>query len=168
MDANALDTTIKTYLTDVRAKLEKGLRIAKAAEVCAGSGRTRKGMEIVLSLEPIVYELNTLLNAASMTNLSGFVETLLRPPAPFGLCGASVVAARCPPPTERRFSMSKSAKKRAVAPSATSVAVAKPPQLAPHKAKRPNSKPGSKQDSIIAMLKSPAGATIDAMMKATS
>ena len=52
MDAIALDMTIKTYLTDVRAKLEKGLRIAKAAEVCAGSGRTRKGMEIVLSLEP--------------------------------------------------------------------------------------------------------------------
>jgi hypothetical protein len=52
IDAIALDTTIKTYLTDARAKLEKGLRIAKAAEVCAGSGRTRKGMEIVLSLEP--------------------------------------------------------------------------------------------------------------------
>jgi hypothetical protein len=53
MDAIALDTTIETYLTDVRSKLEKGLRIAKAAELCAGSGRTRKGMEIVLSLERI-------------------------------------------------------------------------------------------------------------------
>jgi hypothetical protein len=71
MDKIALDTTIKTYLTNVRSKLEKGLRIAKAAEVCAGSGRTRKGMEIALSLEPIVYELNTLLNAASMTNRLG-------------------------------------------------------------------------------------------------
>jgi predicted DNA-binding protein (UPF0278 family) len=68
MNAIALDTTIKTYLTDVRAKLEKGLRIAKAAEICAGSGRIRKSMEIALSLEPIVYELNTLLNAAAMTN----------------------------------------------------------------------------------------------------
>jgi hypothetical protein len=71
MNAIALDTTIKTYLTDLRARLEKGLRIAKAAESCAGSGRTRKGMEIVLSLEPIVHELNTLLNAASMTNRRG-------------------------------------------------------------------------------------------------
>ena len=71
MDAIALDTTSKTYLADARAKLEKGLRIAKAAEICAGSGRIRKGMEIVLSLEPIVYELNTLLNAASMTNRLG-------------------------------------------------------------------------------------------------
>ena len=71
MDTIALDTTTKTYLTDVRAKFEKGLRIAQAAEICAGSGRTRKGIEIVLSLEPIVYELNTLLNAASMTNRLG-------------------------------------------------------------------------------------------------
>ena len=63
--------------------------------------------------------------------------------------------------------MSKSAKKRAVAPSAIPVAVAKPAQPAARKAKRPNSEPGSKQDSVIAMLKSPAGATIDAMMKAT-
>jgi uncharacterized protein DUF3489 len=55
--------------------------------------------------------------------------------------------------------MSKSAKKRAIASSATRVAVAN--------AKRSNSEPSSKQDSVIAMLKSPAGATIDAMMKAT-
>ena len=64
--------------------------------------------------------------------------------------------------------MSKSAKKRAVAPSATAVAVAKPAQLAAGKAKRPNSEPASKQARVIAMLKSPSGATINAMMKATS
>jgi hypothetical protein len=63
--------------------------------------------------------------------------------------------------------MSKSAKKQAVAPSTTPAAVAKPAQRAARRAKRPNSEPSSKQDSIIAMLNSPAGATIDAMMKAT-
>jgi uncharacterized protein DUF3489 len=63
--------------------------------------------------------------------------------------------------------MSKSAKKRAVAPSAPPATGAKPAQSAHRKVKRPNREPGSKQDSVIAMLKSPTGATIDAMMKAT-
>jgi predicted DNA-binding protein (UPF0278 family) len=71
MNAHIVEATIKAHLTDMRAKLEKGLRIARAAEVCAVSGRTRKGMEVALSLEPIVYELNTLLNAASMINRLG-------------------------------------------------------------------------------------------------
>ena len=63
--------------------------------------------------------------------------------------------------------MSKSAKRRVVAPSATPVVVAKHAQLAASTAKRPKGEPGSKQDSVVAMLKSPVGATIDAMMKAT-
>jgi len=71
MDAISVDTTVKTSLALVRAKLEKALRIARAAEACAVSGRTGKGMEVALSLEPIVYELNTLLNAASMINCLG-------------------------------------------------------------------------------------------------
>jgi hypothetical protein len=45
--------------------------------------------------------------------------------------------------------------------------VAKPAQSAAGVAKRQNSDPGSKQSRVIAMLKSPAGVTIDAMMKAT-
>src|SRR5262249_8802832 len=88
-------------------------------------------------------------------------------PAPSGLRGALVVAARCPPLTDRRISMSKSTRKRVVARSATPVAVAKPAQLAASKAKRPTSEPSSKQARVVAMLKAPAGATMDAMMKAT-
>ncbi len=71
MDAISFDTTVKTSLALVRAKLEIGLRIAKAAEVCSGSGRTRRAIEIALGLEEIVYELNTLLNAADMINRLG-------------------------------------------------------------------------------------------------
>ena len=71
MDAISLDTTVKTSLALMRAKLEIGLRIAKAAEVCSGSGRSRRAIEIALGLEEIVYELNTLLNAADMINRLG-------------------------------------------------------------------------------------------------
>ena len=67
----SLDTAIKTHLADVRARLEKGLRIAKAAEACAISGRARKGIEVALSLEEIISEVNTLLNAASMIKQLG-------------------------------------------------------------------------------------------------
>jgi hypothetical protein len=71
MNAPVIEATIKASLADIRAKLEKGLRIAKAAEACAASGRTRKGVEVALGLEAIVYELNTLLNATGMISRLG-------------------------------------------------------------------------------------------------
>ncbi len=71
MNAPIVEATIKAHLTEMRAKLEKGLRIAKAAESCAVSGRARKGIEVALGLEEIVYELNTLLNAAVMISRLG-------------------------------------------------------------------------------------------------
>jgi len=71
MDAISLDTTVKTSLALVRAKLEIGLRIAKAAEVCSGSGRTGKAIEVARSLEDIVSDVNTLLNTASIISRLG-------------------------------------------------------------------------------------------------
>ena len=71
MDGISLDTTVKTSLALVRAKLEKGLRIATAAEVCSGSGRTGKAIEVARGLEEIVSDVNTLLNTASIISRLG-------------------------------------------------------------------------------------------------
>jgi hypothetical protein len=71
MDTTSLDTTVKTSLALVRAKLEKALRIATAAEVCSGSGRTRKAIEVARGLEGIISDVSTLLNTANIINRLG-------------------------------------------------------------------------------------------------
>jgi hypothetical protein len=71
MDPIRLDTTVKTSLALVRAKLEKALRIATAAEVCSNSGRTGKAIEVARGLEEIVTDVNTLLSTANIISRLG-------------------------------------------------------------------------------------------------
>jgi hypothetical protein len=69
--------------------------------------------------------------------------------------------------TEWRILMSKSARKRSAASSAAAGGAAKPSQQTTIDPKGKKAERGSKQSRVIAMMQSPAGATIAAMMQAT-
>jgi hypothetical protein len=76
-------------------------------------------------------------------------------------CGAR------PSSTERRISMSKSAKKRSPSKSASSAPSATPARRTAGDTRPESVNSGSKQSRVITMLESPAGATIVALLKAT-
>jgi hypothetical protein len=68
MDAQLVETTIKTCLTEIRGRLDKAAGIGRAADACAGAGFHEKGLEVALDMEQLLYEATTLLNAASLIN----------------------------------------------------------------------------------------------------
>ena len=68
MDPQVAETTIKTYLNEIRSRLDKAAGISRAADACAGAGFHEKGLEVALDMEQLLYEATTLLNAASLIN----------------------------------------------------------------------------------------------------
>jgi hypothetical protein len=68
MNTQAAEFTIRTYLTEIRTRLDKAAGIARAADACAGAGFCDKAVEITMDIEQPLYEATTLLNAASLIN----------------------------------------------------------------------------------------------------
>jgi hypothetical protein len=66
MDVHLAEATIKSYLTEIRNRLDKAAGIGRAADACAGAGFHEKGLEVALDIEQLLYETTTLLNAASL------------------------------------------------------------------------------------------------------
>ena len=48
MDPQLAETTIKTYLNEIRNRLDKAAGIGRAADACAGAGFHEKGLEVAL------------------------------------------------------------------------------------------------------------------------
>jgi hypothetical protein len=68
MDRDAAELTVRTYLKEVRTRLDKAAGIARAADACAGAGFSDKAVEITLDIEQPLYEATTLLNAVGLIN----------------------------------------------------------------------------------------------------
>ena len=68
LDPQLAETTIKTYLNEIRSRLDRAAGISRAADACASAGFHEKGLEVALDMEQILYEATTLLNAASLIN----------------------------------------------------------------------------------------------------
>ncbi|MCP1927420.1 hypothetical protein [Bradyrhizobium elkanii] len=66
MDEQAAETAVRTYLTEIRTRIDKAAGIARAADACAGF--CDEAAEISLDIEQPLYEAITLLNAVSLIN----------------------------------------------------------------------------------------------------
>jgi hypothetical protein len=68
MEPVTVETTIRAHLKEIRERLDHAASIGRAAQACADAGNVEKAVEIALDIEQLVYEVNTLLNAASLIN----------------------------------------------------------------------------------------------------
>ena len=66
MDAQIVDTVLKAQLVAMRERLDQAAGIAKAAEACGATGNIEKAVEIALDVEQLIFEVSTILNAASL------------------------------------------------------------------------------------------------------
>jgi hypothetical protein len=66
MDDTTLDLTIKTFMKEIRDRLDQAAAIGKAADACAEAGSCTKAVELSMDLEQLLYEATTLVNSASL------------------------------------------------------------------------------------------------------
>jgi hypothetical protein len=71
MDAQVIETTLKAHICEMQDRLDQAAGNGKAAKACAESGNISKAIEIALDVEQLIYEVNTLLNAASLMHRIG-------------------------------------------------------------------------------------------------
>lgn len=68
MEAKIAEAAVKMRVKEGRERLDRAAGIGKATEACADTGKIGKAIEIALDIEQLTYEVNALLNAASLMN----------------------------------------------------------------------------------------------------
>jgi hypothetical protein len=68
MDAEVIEHMTRFYLAEIRSRLEHAAGVGRAADACVSAGFHEKGIEVALDIEQPLYEVTTLLNAASLIN----------------------------------------------------------------------------------------------------
>lgn len=66
MSPETVDIVITDFLKEMTKRLDEAVRIAKAAEACAEAGNPKKAVEVVMDVEPLMSEANTLLYGATL------------------------------------------------------------------------------------------------------
>ena len=66
MDDTMLDLAVKTFMMEIRARLDQAAAIGKAADACAEAGGCIKAVELSMDLEQLLYETTTLVNPVSL------------------------------------------------------------------------------------------------------
>ena len=69
MTPEIADMVISDFLKAMSQKLDEAVQIAKAAEACADAGNPQKAVEIVMDVEQLMFDANTLLNGACLLKL---------------------------------------------------------------------------------------------------
>jgi hypothetical protein len=66
MEHASIEPAIKLIIAEVHNKLSEAARIAKAAEACASAGSITEGIEVLMNIDQLIYEVSRLQDATSL------------------------------------------------------------------------------------------------------
>ena len=69
MTPEIANVVITDFLKEMSQKLNEAVQVAKAAEAWADAGNPQKAVEIIMDVEQLMFDTNTLLNGACLLKL---------------------------------------------------------------------------------------------------
>ncbi len=68
MAPETLRALLAQLTTEIRERADRSAAVARAAQACSEAGDAEQAVSILLDIEQPIYEMTTLLNAASLMN----------------------------------------------------------------------------------------------------